>query len=426
MKKKFLLLMLTVSITLKVSAQVPKYVLFEHFTNTNCSVCGATNPSFYQNININANPKLHHIAIHSSIPYMSCVFYQANKVPQDARATFYGLSSTPRVAINGANTIGAGSVTSTNIDNAYCSTCSPVELRVTETNNGGSSRTANIRVRSVGSPPSGSFKLYAAVVEKTINYNAPNGETVHYNVFRQFLTASSGDALSLATQGNETVVNLNYTIHASWAASEIYVLTWLQNDATREVVNSGTKFDAVTIPIELSQWSGKTVGTENQLTWTTLTETNTDYFDIERGDDGKDFASIGRQKAAGNSKTVHQYTFIDKNILDDTPQYYRLKTVDLDGSMSFSSVISLTKTNKKNTQFTVFPNPTSGVLNYKIEQNNTESSELTLLNMFGRVVLTKKLNNTEGGISIRHLAQGTYIVRLKTGENQTYDKIIVE
>ena len=426
MKKNGLLLSVLVLAALNAAAQAPKYVLFEHFTNTRCGVCGGTNPTFYQNIAINTNPKLHHIAIHPSIPYPACVLYQANTAPQDARASFYGLPGTPRVAINGANTVSAGSVTAANVDNAYCATCSPVEVRVTETTNANTTRTATIRVRSVGAPPSGSFKLYAAVVEKNLYYNAPNSETVHHNVFRQFLTASSGDALALATQGNETTVTLNYGVNGNWVASEIYVLAWLQNETTREVLNSGTKFDAAVIPIELGQWSGQSVGADNRLTWTTLTELKTDYFDIERGDDGKNFASIGHQKAAGDSKNALSYSFLDKNVVQGTPQYYRLKTVDLDGSISFSGVISIDKTDKNDTQLQVFPNPAKGVLRYKIGENNTKTAELTLIDILGRVVLTQKLGDTEGSFSVGHLASGTYIARVRTAEQQTFSKVIIE
>ena len=426
MKAKLLRLLLVFFVTLNASAQVPKYVLFEHFTNTNCGVCGATNPGFYQNININTNTKLHHLSIHSSIPYSSCIFYQANRVPQDERAVFYGLSGTPRVSINGANTVNAGSISTAHIDNAYCANCSPIELRVTEVNNSVNNRTANIRVRSVGIPPTGNFKLYVAVAEKTVNYNAPNGENVHHNIFRQFLTSSSGDALVLAAKGSETALNLNYTLNPNWTASEIYVVSWLQNEATREVVNSGTKFDALVIPIELSQWSGKAVGADNQLTWTTLTETNTDFFEIERSLDGKNFISIGRQKAAGDSKVVQEYTFWDKNNLKATPQYYRLKTVDLDGQVSFSNTITIAKRDEKNGQFTLFPNPVTNILKYKFNQVQTEASEFTLFDILGHIVLNEKLNDTEGVISISHLPKGTYFVRLKTTGELLYEKIILE
>ena len=424
MKKNTLFAFLLIFIEFNAFAQAPKYALFEHFTNTRCGTCGATNPGFFANIAINTNLKLHHLSIHPSIPYSDCVFYQANTAQQDARATFYNLPGTPRVAINGANTVNANSVTASSVDNAYCATCSAVALQVTET--GSSSRTATIKVRSVGVPPSGSFKLYAAIVEKTVNYNAPNTETVHHNVFRQFLTAASGDALTLALQGNETNVTFNYTVNAAWVSSEVYVLTWLQDAATKEVVNSGTKFDALLLPIELANWSGQSEGTNNRLTWKTLSESNTDYFDIERSTDSKNFTSVGNQKAAGQSKITRSYSFVDKTANQATPQYYRLKTVDLDGTFALSSIISVNKTEKGKGQIQIFPNPTKDFLSYKMLENDSETTEITLVDLVGRVVLTQKLSNTEGAFSVAHLTSGTYIAYLKTAETINFRKVVIQ
>ncbi len=399
--------------------QAPKYVLFEHFTNTRCGICGGTNPTFYQNININDNAKLHHISIHSSVPYSACVFYQANMVPQDARANFYGLPGTPRVAINGGLTVNAGSVTASSVEDAYCATCSPVQVKVTETDNG-SNRSASIQVKSVGAPPAGNYRLLVAVVEKKINYNAPNSETIHHNVFRQFLTATSGDPLTLAAQGNETVANFNYTINAGWQSDQIYVLAWLYNETTNAVLNSGTKFDAQIIPIELGSWKGTVVNEKNRLEWTTLTERNTDYFEVERSINDGFFTSIGRVKAAGHSASALKYTFDDEKTLP-TLGYYRLKTVDLDGEISISKTITLLRKTKNVSDLKVFPSITSQTLNVTyISSNNTTVSDWRIVDGFGRVVQqysrALKAQNTEGVsteiFDVSGLTSGLYFVQL--------------
>jgi hypothetical protein len=122
MKKSSVLIFFSFLCTTLSWAQAPKYVLFEHFTNTRCGTCGATNPTFYQNVSINTNTKLHHISMHSSIPYNNCVFYQANPTPQDERANYFNIPGTPRVVINGTTVVGAGSVTAAMIDNTWCTT----------------------------------------------------------------------------------------------------------------------------------------------------------------------------------------------------------------------------------------------------------------------------------------------------------------
>ena len=225
---------------LSISAQgAKKYVLVEHFTNTNCGICGFTNPDFFNRVAVETNKNMHHISIHSSIPYSSCVFYQANKTEQDARATFYNLPGTPRASLNGAALVSAANITAASITDAATGT-STLEVKVTETT--GSSRTATVKLKSVGTVPVGPYKFYAAVIEKKVSYNAPNGEATHYNVFRKFI--ANGTDVTLGANGTELTYNLNYTIDAAWK-TEVYVVAFVQNATTKAVLNSGTRFDVV-------------------------------------------------------------------------------------------------------------------------------------------------------------------------------------
>ena len=226
------------------AAQAPKYVLVEHFTNTRCSICASQNPGFYNRISIDANPKMHHISIHSMIPYTACVYYQANTVPQDARASFYGLQGTPSISINGAALTSAGSIDAATIANAYGAKTSPIAIQVAETTVG-TTRTASLKIKTIGAKPTGTFKLYVAVVEKKTTYAAPNGEGTHYDVFRKFLTVSSGDDGTLAPTGSEVTASYGFPLDASWNAAETYVVAWIQNATTKEVLNSGSRFDPI-------------------------------------------------------------------------------------------------------------------------------------------------------------------------------------
>jgi hypothetical protein len=242
MKKNYtnlIVLSLMFTIPLSINAQtVKKYVLMEHFTNTFCGICANSNPSFFSAVKIESNPNIHHMSIHSSIPYAQCPFYNVNKTEQDNRATFYNLPGTPRVSLNGANLVSVSDVTSTMVDNM--ATTSPIQVKVTETT--GTSRVATVKVKTVGTAPSGTHKLYVAMVEKVVNFNAQNGEKKHYNVFRQYLK-SAGDDVAFAAVNNELTFTYNYTVPQTFVAAEVYVIAFVQNTTTKAVVNSGTRFD---------------------------------------------------------------------------------------------------------------------------------------------------------------------------------------
>jgi hypothetical protein len=417
MKKLITLVLITISVSIAWS-QAPKYVLFEHFTNTRCGICGGTNPALYNRISIAANPKLHHITVHPVFPYANCIFYQANPTPQNDRATYLNISGTPQIVINGASAIAANSVTATNVDNAYCTNCSPVEIKVTEADNGDGTRQVQIKTKTLGTQPSGNFSLLAAVVEKTVNYAAPNGESVHRNVFRQFLTPTAGQPFMLPTQGGGTILSVyNYPL-TTGVASELYVVAWLFDNTTKAVLNSGTRFDPAVVPIELSQFTGINKNGKNHLDWTTATEINTDYFDIERSTDSKNFESVGQVKAAGQSKSPLTYTFEDDNALQKI-NYYRLKTVDLDGSFSLSNTVTIVNNNKISEPFKLFPSVVSNTLNLKYEADG-KPSNWRIVDAFGKVVQqsfgSKKGVYTEGSLSevldVSNLPNGVYLFQL--------------
>ncbi len=240
MKKLLLLVFIIVGQTI-CNGQAKKNIFLEHFTNSNCGSCAASNPNFFGVI-ANYEGKYHHISFHPIFPYSSCVFYQANKTENTDRTSFYSIAGTPTVVINGLTKKSASQVKNTTMD-AELGKTSPIEVIVKET--GTNNRTVNIEVKTVGVKPNGDYKVYAAIAEKIRNQTTGNGEKVHHNVFRKFLTSSAGDNINLAETGNLTTLSFNYSVNSGWVESETYVLVWIQDVATKEILNSGSKFDIV-------------------------------------------------------------------------------------------------------------------------------------------------------------------------------------
>ena len=64
------------------------------------------------------------------------------------------------------------------------------------------------------------------------------------------------------------------------------------------------------------------------LNWSTASETNNDYFTIERSIDGINFRSVLTKRGAGNSTSRRNYEAIDDNPIEGQ-SYYRLKQTDV-------------------------------------------------------------------------------------------------
>ncbi len=241
--KKLKLIFLFVISAFSIQAQnsAKQYLMIEHFTNTKCPICASKNPAFYNLINQYPDD-VHHIAIHPPIPYSTCGLYQANKPENEARATFYGVFGTPSIALNGTlQPISSPLLTAVTLQ-SYLGNTSPLSLQVSESgpNN---ARVATVNAHSLSALPSGSYQIYAAVVEKTVNFAGGNGETVHHDVFRKMLTDINGNAFTPAAAGQSAQYTFNFSMNAAWNPDEIYVLAWVQNATTKEILNSGTKFD---------------------------------------------------------------------------------------------------------------------------------------------------------------------------------------
>lgn len=244
--KKFFLLLLLIPAFEALIAQTPakKYLLLEHITNSRCSICKTKNPAFYSLIGqAQYADDIHHISYHPSFPYSTCVFYLANTTENNARAALYAAQSTPQLAINGQHQSPIGPLLSEATLQAKLNQTSPAYLQVTETSAGGAERLATVNVHTVGDAPTSGYKLYAALVEKTINLTTPNGEPVHYNVFRKMLPDLNGLPFTPPAPGQSATFYFTYTINPAWNANEMYVVAFLQNPATKDILNSGTKFD---------------------------------------------------------------------------------------------------------------------------------------------------------------------------------------
>jgi hypothetical protein len=243
MKKTILLFVFLTQVCINWAQPVKKYVLIEHFTNSRCSICASRNPAFYNTIG-QYSTDIHHISVHPSVPYANCVFYQANTTENNAWAALYGIQGTPVIAMNGQLLGSSNPLLPLATLQNYLNQTSPLYVKVTEGGTG-TSRTAEIELRTVGAVPSGNYEVVVAVLEKTINQTTPNGESVHRDVFRKALTTVAGDAVTLPANGQSITLNYNYTVANNWNANEVYILAFVRNATTGEVLNSGTRFDPI-------------------------------------------------------------------------------------------------------------------------------------------------------------------------------------
>lgn len=113
-----------------------------------------------------------------------------------------------------------------------------------------------------------------------------------------------------------------------------YVEFTVQHFSEFWLTNKGAILPAVGLNL-----SGDVTSNANELRWSTLTQSNTDHFVVERSTDARSWTGIGQLAAAGNSTAELHYRFSDAGAR--TSYYYRIRLVDIDGRSSFSNVLLL-------------------------------------------------------------------------------------
>jgi Secretion system C-terminal sorting domain len=180
------------------------------------------------------------------------------------------------------------------------------------------------------------------------------------------------------------------------------------------------------LPVELLSFDGKTEAKSNLLTWKAANEIRFSGYQMERSDDGKTFKKLGFVTAK-NTIGEHSYAFEDteKSVLSNsTPQYYRLKMMDIgetDGQ--YSKIITLQRTfaQGKAWQFVVSPNPTSSDLTVDFEVlPETPSLSVQVMDIAGRVFTNFNKQVADFGklltVPTANLPSGTYFLRLQTAD----------
>jgi len=91
------------------------------------------------------------------------------------------------------------------------------------------------------------------------------------------------------------------------------------------------------LPIELVTFNATPCNNNVCLDWSTATETNNDFFTIEKSQDGINFITVVQMNGSGNSITSHSYTAVDDNPYSGV-SYYRLKQTDYNGHITYSQI----------------------------------------------------------------------------------------
>jgi len=180
------------------------------------------------------------------------------------------------------------------------------------------------------------------------------------------------------------------------------------------------------LPVRFTSFTGQVSSQDVLLRWGTASETNNDHFEVEHSTDGINYNTIGTVKGAGNSNTVHNYSFQDNEPVNGN-NFYRLKQVDNDGNEFYSTVVE-EEFKAEVKAMSVFPNPAKDQFTISLKKGSNESCVVLLIDLSGKTALTLNAVSANGQIHVMlsgRVAPGIYIVRVTANDVNEFAKLIV-
>lgn len=185
------------------------------------------------------------------------------------------------------------------------------------------------------------------------------------------------------------------------------------------------------LPVDLLDFDAELLDEKVELTWSTASETNNDYFILERSLDGETFEQI---KTVSGQGTINEQT--DYSYIDDQPyigkSFYRLTQVDFDGMYTVFDMISI-NINIANQEFNalLIPNPT--IFNkVTLRLTSTNERNNTLISMYGltgKIVLTEAFDTHLGtqdiSLDLTGIPSGIYHVKIEHEGKLEVTKLII-
>lgn len=225
-----------------------------------------------------------------------------------------------------------------------------------------------------------------------------------------------GDVFEIITSTGEISGTFTNITLEGLPAGMVWQTNYNTNSTSFKIVS------ATPLPVKLISFYAKAQDNQVQLTWQTSSETNSDGFDIERSENGKDFEKIGFVKTEsqnGNSNEKLGYSFTDETPIEGN-NFYRLKQIDLDGKFVYSQIKSV-KIEGQNS-LKIYPNPASDFIYIKTFGQKIKSVEL--LDAKGSSIY--KSNNTENKIDINNKTAGIYFLNIEKVDGKLVVKKVLK
>jgi hypothetical protein len=274
----------------------------------------------------------------------------------------------------------------------------------------------------------------------TFNYTAAGPEWVTYTLDTPFNLASGQNLMVLiestpggtGTGGAENHYHTASDSRSRWAVNDETAPTELESETSTTNIQIG--FGVV--PVQLASFTVASVSNSVVLNWRTMSETNNYGFYVQsKGSADEAFADIPGAFIAGHGTTIEPQSY-SWTIPSGDAKWFRLKQIDLDGSVHYSDQVNATLSAVEENVPVAFgldqnyPNPFNPTTNIGYRVEGSGSVRLAVYDMLGREVAvlvndTKAAGKYNVEFNAKGLASGVYTYRLQAGQQVESKRLVV-
>lgn len=165
-----------------------------------------------------------------------------------------------------------------------------------------------------------------------------------------------------------------------------------------------------------------------RLNWSTIQETNTDFFMVTRATGNGDFEPIGTVRATGNSTSLQRYEFVDLAPVTGTNRY-RVHSYDLDAQSMATEIIEANFSMPGGLQWgAVGPVPAHDKVHITFYTDLQETMNLRVFDASGKTVISKSITSKVGPneiqLAMSTIQPGVYYVSVQGGSGKLTHKVV--
>jgi hypothetical protein len=178
-----------------------------------------------------------------------------------------------------------------------------------------------------------------------------------------------------------------------------------------------TNVCSIILPIKLVSIKAQQLNQNSgEVTWTVASQFNVSEYILQKSTDGKTFDNV--TSVIANSSSNTSYTAEDDDLYTDGTNYYRVKEVDNDGTIHYSTIVVINPAPNTTNNIEIYPNPVSNEL-YLSKPQNTVIKSALVIDAIGQTLLeVNSFNNITNSIQLNNLPTGFYELKVIDNKNQ--------